>query len=197
MLSYWTTRGISQFILKDAEYMIETNLNQNEIQNGGFDKNLPCSGRYTYCRVPHFNSRDTPETIKFLNEIKTYVNSLKAKLVLRLDHLTFKSKEASLEYLHRYLNSHMPAADYVILSPFTSFYTDVDKYSRVIKLAQDADLEARGILWESTDVSRNVARIQSRLQFPTNIQTVALSYLMPGLPIMLYGDELGLEGKES
>ena len=97
---------------------------------------------------------------------------------------------------HRYFSPETPTADYVILSPFTSFYTDVDKYSRVIQLTQDSDLEARGILWESTDVSRNVARIQSRLHFPTNIQTVALSYLMPGLPVLLYGDELALESKK-
>ena len=81
--------------------MIENNLKQNEIQSGGFDSKIPCNGRYTYCRVPHLNSRDTPETINFLNEIKTYLNSLSANLVLRLDHLTFRTNEASTAYLHR------------------------------------------------------------------------------------------------
>ena len=195
VLKYWSNVGVKSFLLNDVEYLIENNYDKNEIQTGftETDNFYPCNGRYRYCRVPHHFSRDTRETIEYLHELRNFVHSFEGYIIVRLDHVTFASR-SSMKYLELYMNQTYQATDYVILSPFSSFYSQPDKYDKAIKLISEAKGSSRTILWESTDISRNVARVQSRVQYPLNVQLLAMSYMFPGSPVLLYGDEFGLQG---
>ncbi|HUC95608.1 MAG TPA: alpha-amylase family glycosyl hydrolase, partial [Candidatus Saccharimonadia bacterium] len=182
-MKFWLELGVDGFRIDSAYYLSKDPTYQNDPINHEYD---PVSGD-PYTALKHINSKHGPNLTKYLRELTSLVKSYKDRFMILEAHPE-KTFDVSA-YVQLYND-----IDATVCAPFnfeeislpwdaSAYKTCIDQFQARLK---SIDLPVYN--FGNHDRSRLVTRIGKQAARTTAMLQITL----PGMPVMYYGDELGM-----